>query len=152
MIISKYAWKEPRTDWKISYDSDGNYTGDTFEPDDYNRIKNNINYLRDFAHQIYDNNPVCNDLGADVFYGSENELKASWWTEMQDNLERINQASVETDIGTREQYSSNTAGKLVDELNRLEQSSLDIYTKLSLIRQNKPKLSIRLGCWKGVKC
>lgn len=40
------VWKQPKTDWKIEYDENGDYIGDYFEVADYNRIKNNLAYLK----------------------------------------------------------------------------------------------------------
>jgi len=152
MILSSYEWQEPKTDWSTGSGRSGDYDGDTFEPADYNRIKNNINFLRDFVEQLYDNKPVCSDLGADVYYGSPHELTASWWTGMQENLENINLLSVATDIGTAEDYEANGAGRLVDELNRVEQACLDIYRMLLSTRQCRTRLSVRLGSRGGIKC
>lgn len=150
--LSQFTWAAPKTDWKIAYDENGNYAGDYFEPADYNRIKNNINYLRDLVKQLFDNKPEMYDLGEDVYYGSPNELKASWWTMLQDNLEKINKVSVNIDVGQRENYYSNTSGRLLEELIRIESATLRIYNKLNSISQNKVKLSFRLGNWKGIKC
>lgn len=145
------VWIPPKTDWKIAYDENGNYIGDYFEPDDYNRIKNNITFLRDYVQQLFDNSPDFKNLGEDVFYGSQNELKASWWNMVQDNLENINKMSFDIDIGIREKFYSNSAGRLLEELNRIEQACLDIYTKLYDTERNKPRLMFRLGNYRGVK-
>lgn len=152
MVLSKYTWVAPKTDWKVTYDESGNYAGDYFEPADYNRIKNNINYLYDYAKQMFDNDPDIYDLGEDVYYGSTNEPKASWWTMLQDNLQMINDSSITIDIGEREVYYSNTAGRLLEELIRIEKATLDIYNKFNSINENKVRLSFRLGNRKGVKC
>ena len=145
MEVSTYEWVTPKTDWKVSYDENGRYVGDYFEPSDYNRIKNNINFLRDYVYYLFDNKVEFLDLGEDVYYGSTNELKASWWKILQDNLENINKESVSIDIGARENYYSNSSARLVEELNRIEQACLKIYTKMYYIQKNKQKLKLRLG-------
>lgn len=146
------TWIPPKTDWKIAYDEQDNYTGDYLEPDDYNRIKNNIAFLRDYCTAMYDNSADCHDLGEDVFYGSTNELRASWWGLLQEDFERINEASTKLDIGTKEPYQSNGAGYLVDELNRIERACLAMYEILEGIKKNKRRLSFRLGSQRGVIC
>lgn len=145
-------WISPKTDWKIAYDEQGNYTGDYFEPNDYNRIKNNIAFLRDYAKNLYDNSVDYHDLGEDVFYGSKNELKASWWKSLQENLEQVNEASTKLDLGTKAVYQSNEAGYLVDELNRIERVCHTMHEMLVSIWENKRRLSFGLGSRKGVIC
>lgn len=152
MLVTEYEWIPPKTDWKISYDSEGTYQGDFFEPQDYNRIKNNVNYLRDYVKYMYAVNPEFLDLGEDVFYGSENDLTASWWKKLQDNLEYLNAASVNLSLGDRAIFYSNEAGSLLEELIRVETISLNMYTKLVEIHNNKPRLAFRLGNQKGIRC
>ena len=150
MLKTNYVWIQPKTDWKIRYDADGNYTGDYFEPEDYNRIKNNVNYLRDYVEYLFVKNPEFVDLGEDVYYGSPNEMKASWWKNLQDNLESINKESLNLALGERVDYSSNEAGRLLEELIRIETFCLNIYNVFSIIEMNKPRLAFRLGGMKGV--
>ncbi len=151
--MSNNTFITPKTDWKCIYDASGSYIGDYFEPMDYNRIKNNINFLKDMAKELYDNAPEFTDLGEDRNYGSPERWRASWWTSLQDNLEQINLCSAKLIIGERENYRSNAAGKLVDELNRIEKATLDIFQRLKIVKKSKKRLSTRLGGAKGVvKC
>lgn len=153
MFKTDYQWKHPKTDWMIRYDTAGNYAGDYFEPEDYNRIKNNVNYLRDYAEYLFLCNPEFVDLGEDVYYGSPNELTASWWKKLQDNLEHISNATLQFSLGEKTIYFSNETGRLLEELIRIETVCLEIYRTLSEIEKNKVKLSFRLGNGlKGVKC
>ena len=46
------AWITPKTDWYGEV-VDGVYVGDRFNASDYNRIKNNLSYLRELAVQMY---------------------------------------------------------------------------------------------------
>lgn len=46
-------WKTPKTDWGVRYDTEGNYVGDYFNVADYNRIKDNIDYLYSLACRLY---------------------------------------------------------------------------------------------------
>ena len=47
------AWTAPKTDWKVTYGPDGACTGDLFNVEDYDRIKQNIEYLREYAYFLY---------------------------------------------------------------------------------------------------
>ena len=42
------SWSAPKTDWN-GETVDGVYTGDRFNAVDFNRIKNNLEYLRELA-------------------------------------------------------------------------------------------------------
>jgi len=53
------SWIAPKTDWKETYSSDGTYTGDYFNLDpDYNRIKGNIQYVKDYSLKLYADFPL----------------------------------------------------------------------------------------------
>lgn len=137
-------WISPKTDWKIAYDGQGNYTGDYFEPSDYNRIKNNLDYLKSLAENLYESVLDFQDMGDDVYYGSDQELTASMITRIQSNLEVLSYQTVKKDVGEAAKFYSNQAGYLVDELNRIEQMSLSLYILLCGQLQNKRRLSFRL--------
>ena len=47
-------WETPKTDWYGFTNGKGDYEGDRFNSNDYNRIKNNIQYLRDMAVEMYE--------------------------------------------------------------------------------------------------
>jgi len=106
-------WQTPKTDWYGAVDADGHYIGDRFNAVDFNRIKNNLQYLRDLAIQMYEEFSIVS-LGADrtprdYFYADEiNQLEA--------NLMTINDKN----------------GNTMDfnELNRLEGAILDLYDRL----------------------
>ena len=46
-------WQTPKTDWYGSVDANGHYEGDRFNAVDFNRIKNNLEYLREMAIKMY---------------------------------------------------------------------------------------------------
>lgn len=142
------TWISPKTDWKMFYDADGNYIGDYFEPSDYNRIKNNLAYLKNLAENLYESILDFQDMGEDVYYGSPQEPAASVITRIQSNLEVLSNQTVKKDVGEAAKFYSNQAGYLVDELNRIEQMSLSLYILLRGQSQNKRRLSFRL-CGKG---
>lgn len=121
------AWSTPKTDW-YGETVDGVYTGDRFNAADFNRIKNNLVYLRELAIKMYDEFAIQN-VGSDktykdYFYADEiNALEA--------NLVTINNHSLKRSYGTVLSYVDN--GNVMDfkELNRLEGAILDLYDKLT---------------------
>lgn len=121
------AWSTPKTDW-YGETVDGVYTGDRFNVADFNRIKNNLVYLRELAIKMYDEFAIQN-VGSDktyndYFYADEiNALEA--------NLVTINNHSLKRSYGTVPSYVDN--GNVMDfkELNRLEGAILDLYDKLT---------------------
>ena len=61
------AWTTPKTDWKAEYSNIEIYLGDFFNVEDYNRIKNNLQYIDDRAKELFYGLPVLN-LGADKHF------------------------------------------------------------------------------------
>lgn len=122
------AWTTPKTDWYGSTDSEGVYTGDRFNATDFNRIKNNLDYLRELAIQMYDEFSITS-LGedrtpSDYFYADEINV-------LEDNLNTINENSLNRSYGDSPTYSDNMVIMDYVELNRLESAILDLYDKLS---------------------
>lgn len=122
------AWEAPKTDWYGGVDSEGVYTGDRFNASDFNRIKNNLDYLRDMAVKLYDEFSITS-LGddrapADYFYADE-------INQLEENLNTINDNTLKRSYGTAPTYADN--GNVMDytELNRLEGAILDLYDRLT---------------------
>lgn len=121
------GWTKPKTDWHGA-EIDGVYTGDYFNASDFNRIKNNLDYLRELAVKMYDEFSI-QSLGndrteKDYFYADEiNKLES--------NLVTINNKTLKRSYGTAPTYADN--GRTMDfkELNRLESAMLDLYDKLT---------------------
>lgn len=120
-------WITPKTDWYGETDSNGIYTGDRFNAVDFNRIKNNLQYLRDFSISMYDEYEI-NDLGADRNAGAY--FFADEIMDLEENLETIVSNTNNKSYGTPPMYVAN--GIIMDyvELNRLESAILDLYLKL----------------------
>lgn len=121
------AWTTPKTDWQGST-SDGVYTGDRFNAVDFNRIKNNLIYLRELAIQMYATftiETVSDDKAVgDFFYADE--INA-----MEQNLATINSNTIKRSYGNTQTFEDN--GNTMDyaELNRLESAILDLYDRLT---------------------
>lgn len=121
------AWSTPKTDWYGTVDANGVYSGDRFNAEDFNRIKNNLQSLRDLAVKIYDEF----DIGSvgedktvtDYFYADE-------INQLEENLNTINANTMNLSYGTTPIYMDN--GNIMDftELNRLEGATLDLYEKI----------------------
>ena len=121
-------WETPKTDWHYELDSEGLYIGDRFNASDFNRIKNNLEYLRELAIKMYDEFTI-HALGTDrtpkdYFYADE-------INQLEENLNTVNQKSIKGAYGNTPSYTAN--GNIMDfaELNRLEGAILDLYDKLS---------------------
>lgn len=121
-------WQTPKTDWYGTIGSDGGYVGDRFNAVDFNRIKNNLQYLRDLAIKMYEEFSIVS-LGADrtprnYFYADEiNQLEA--------NLVTINTNTVKRSYGDSPAYTDNGYTMTFAELNRLESATLDLYDRLT---------------------
>ena len=122
------AWITPKTNWASSFDADGNYNGDRFNASDFNRIKNNLEYLRSLAIEIFDEFSIVSlgedRVSGDYFYADE-------INQMEENLNTINENSLNRSYGDAPLYVDN--GNTMDfaELNRLEGAMLDLYDRLN---------------------
>lgn len=122
------AWTTPKTDWYGATDETGVYSGDRFNATDFNRIKNNLAYLRDLAIKLYKEFSIVS-LGADrttssYFYADE-------INQLEQNLVTINNNTIKRSYGSSPTYNDN--GNTMDyrELNRLEGAILDLYERLT---------------------
>lgn len=121
------AWITPKTDWYGETDSSGNYTGDRFDADDYNRIINNLQYLHDFAITLYKDFSVyglSTKTYSDYVYANDVNI-------IEGDLGLINSATLQRDYGETLVYYDN--GTFIDynELNRIESAMLDLYNKMT---------------------
>ena len=134
------SWQKPKTDWKST---------DRFNISDYNRIKNNLEYLHGFAEKLYLPFSI-DDMGddkesyADYFYADEFNL-------FEDNLKTINQNVFTQDFGIAQKFYDNGPFIKYDELNRIESAILSIYNMLSRQTSGLRTIAFRLGNMKGVK-
>lgn len=135
------AWTTPKTDWYGAV-INGVYTGDRFNAVDFNRIKNNLVYLRDLAVKVYEEFSItavgADKTTADYFYAEE-------INKMEQNLATINAKTLKMSYGTAPTYSDN--GRTMDyaELNRLEGAILDLYDKLTNQYEGRRKFKWNFG-------
>ena len=122
------AWETPKTNWYGTTDANGNYVGDRFNAVDFNRVKNNLAYLRDLSIQLYEEFSIVS-LGADrtpVNYFYADEIN-----QLEENLDTINTNTLKRTYGTAPFYVGNGNTPDFDELNRLESAILDLYDRLT---------------------
>lgn len=122
------AWETPKTDWYGATDENGLYSGDRFNVVDFNRIKNNLEYLRELAIKLY-NEFSIHALGtdrtpADYFYADE-------INQLEENLNTINNSTLKRSYGSAPVYVANGNTMDFNELNRLEGAILDLYDRLT---------------------
>lgn len=140
------AWQTPKTDWSGDV-VDGVYVGDRFNAVDFNRIKNNLEYLRELAVKMYEEFAIYS-LGSDrtpkdYFYSDEiNKLEA--------NLTTINSKSLKRSYGSAPTYVDNGNTMDFKELNRLESAILDLYDKLTNEYEGRRMLTWNFGMKGGL--
>lgn len=139
-------WQTPKTDWYGAVDANGVYSGDRFNATDFNRIKNNLDCLRDLAITLYTEFDIVS-LGddrteKDYFYADEiNQLEA--------NLNTINEHTLQQSYGSTPTYAEN--GNTMDyvELNRLEGAILDLYDKITNQSKGRRTFQFNFGYKEG---
>ncbi|HIR04221.1 MAG TPA: hypothetical protein IAD34_09195 [Candidatus Scatovicinus merdipullorum] len=122
------AWITPKTNWYGKTDPEGIYTGDRFNAMDFNRIKNNLEYLWELAIKLYKSFTI-NLLGidrtpADYFYADE-------INKLEENLNVINDNTLKRSYGSSPVYADNESTMDFNELNRLEGAILDLHDRLT---------------------
>lgn len=145
------AWTEPKTNWKAEYDNIETYLGDFFNVEDYNRIKNNLQDIRDRGSELFDNLPVLN-LGPDKHFPisgspdfSNDNFFADEFNAMENGLQGIQDAIGLFDYGQAKLFYEN--GSFIDfnELNRLERAELDLHEHIESSIAGRMRLAFRLG-------
>lgn len=136
------AWITPKTDWYGQTDGNGDYQGDRFNAEDYNRIKNNIQYLRDLAVKMYTDFEIVN-MGADK--NQSDYPYADEINRIEGNLDTIALNTFQKNYGPRQIYTDNGAFIDFTELNRIESATLDLHKYLSSQYEGRRMLVFMLG-------
>lgn len=134
-------WETPKTDWHGFVNGNGDYEGDRFNSTDYNRIKNNIQYLHDMAVEMYEEfsiEPLENKGVADYPYADEINT-------IETNLETVAVNTFKKDYGSKIIFYDNAAFIDFNELNRIESATLDLYNKLLSQYNGRRMLAFMLG-------
>jgi hypothetical protein len=127
------AWTEPKTDWDRN---------SRFDKNDFNRIKNNLYYLKELAYTLYEVFGYT-DLGADRSYSDY--VYSDEINEIENNLHRISESTLMLDIGIKKEYFPNQAFINYEELNRIEKAGLRLYELLIGQDTGKKRLAFTLG-------
>ncbi len=140
------AWSTPKTNWH-GETVDGVYSGDRFNATDFNRIKNNLVYLRELAIKMYDEFAI-QSLGSDrttkdYFYADE-------INKLEENLVTINSKSLKRSYGSAPHYVDNGNTMDFKELNRLEGAILDLYDRLTNEYQGRRMFTWNFGMKGGL--
>lgn len=127
------AWIKPKTDWKET---------DYFNIEDYNRIKNNINHVREMALELYSYIPF-EDMGedktyTDYYFADEVNL-------FENNLESINMHTFPRNLGDTMAFYDNQPFIDYVELNRIEKAINTIYLGLLGQSNGRRRLAFTLG-------
>lgn len=121
-------WQTPKTDWHGKRDKQGVYTGDRFNAKDFNRIHQNIQYLKEFAEKLYSDVPSIATIRTvqvgDFVYADE-------INQIEENFKRIAKFTFNRNYGSCPVYHDNDSFIDFRELNRLEGAILDMYDRLN---------------------
>ena len=134
-------WITPKTDWAARTDAEGRYTGDYFNTADYNRIKNNIEFLGNMAREFWAVSVKAMPDRKYYEYPYADEINT-----LSDNLEKIN-AYVKCTIGEKTLYFDNGAFIGYADLNRIESACLALYEAMWNLYTRPVKLPFRLGAF-----
>ena len=141
------GWITPKTDWWGQTDSEGIYAGDRFNAADFNRIKNNLDYLRNLAITMYPTFSLVSlgdaRIPGDYFYADE-------INQLEENLVTLNSGTLQRNYGSAPVYSENRNTMDFAELNRLESAILDLYERLNNQSEGRRKLTWNFGMREGL--
>lgn len=116
-------WVSPKTDWISSVDTKGNYTGDYFSAEAWNRIKNNTIYLYGKAGL------TAPDLGEDKVSNESriDPIYASDFNKIEDAIEYLRENVADLDTGDPTEFFQNGRAITANELNRIESAQEKYY-------------------------
>lgn len=139
---AEIEWIQPKTDWSPSAE-------ERFNIEDYNRIKNNLNYLHEKAMELYGEFSI-QDMGSDI------EIYTAFWNPddfntFEKNLDTINKNTFTRNIGSAQTFYPNGIFIKWDELNRIESAMVRIRNTLIAQKESKNRLSFRLGAFRKIK-
>ena len=133
-------WTEPKTDWVST---------DFFNLSDYNRIKNNISYIRDLALTVY-TDFSWQDMGVDKTSYSQYPY-ADEFNALENNLESLRQNTFLFDDSEAKQWYENQRTPNYEDFNRLERACLLFKEGFESQKSMKRRLSFRLGTFRAIQ-
>lgn len=135
------AWIEPKTDWS---------SASRFNIEDYNRIRNNLNYLHDVA-LVRIGTFEIEDMGVDLVVDMDEgkNWDVDVFNAIENNLHTISNKIINANIGTKKTFYEN--GLILDfnELNRIESVTLRNKNALDNLSAGLRRIPFRLGQFKA---
>jgi hypothetical protein len=129
------VWVTPKTDWVST---------DYFNIADYKRIVGNIEYLKDLANELFNDETTLDYVEAEKQYTSM--IYAEEINAIEANLEKIN--VYDFNIGETRTYYENDYTPDFNEFNRIESAILKLYKTANSQSQLRKHLAFRLGSGK----
>lgn len=133
-------WIQPKTAWK---------PGDFFNVEDYNRIKANLQELRNLAITMYPQFTI-HEMGADKTY-QDYSFYADEITLLEENLAVIREHLPYWKGETKTWYDNDPFWDYKD-LNRIENACLTMYESLMGQSRGRPRLRFTLGRGRCAVC
>ena len=127
-------WQTPKTDWKAS---------DFMNIEDYNRIKNNLNELRDMSRELWKEFPF-EEMGEDKTY-TDYGFYADEINRFEANVDHICEGTYPFDVGGRKNYQDNQPFITWEELNRIESACLIMHNNFTGALAGRKSLAFTLG-------
>lgn len=132
------AWSTPKTNWIAT---------DMINVADFNRWKNNLDYLQNLCEEMY---PIVkSNMGTDQTV--EDIPYEDMLNNIENALDNVNQSSYNFDIGEKQVFSANSYYIDYNEINRIERAELKLYKWLQAQFDAIPRLAFRLGNYRGIK-
>ena len=129
----------PKTDWVRT---------DRFNISDYNRIKNNLNYLHEKACIVFGDFDII-DMGDDlVVYTGLWDFED--FNNFESNLDTINQHMLNEDYGAKKTFYGNSPFINFEELNRIEGATVRMKTIIDGWYEGLYTLEFTVGKPKGI--
>lgn len=134
------SWTEAKTNWVAT---------DHFNISDFNRIKNNIQYIYEASKLIWGDYDIT-AMGADMDDYTE-FWDVSKFNAFENNLDTINAHMLNVDIGVKQTFYENGLFIGYEELNRLESATVLLKATIDGWYEAMAQLPFRLGGRKAFK-
>ena len=134
------SWSEPKTNWQ---------SDDYINIEDFNRIRNNIDYLKEEANKLYMEFGFTETLESEKTYSDYPYSEV--WNNLENALQDIVDNSYILDVGDKKIFSAYESYIDYNELNRLESACLQYYNLFERQHLTKETLSFTLGNYGGIK-
>lgn len=128
------AWSKPKTDWQAI---------DYINIEDFNRIRNNIEWLRIKSQELYLEFPFSIKLADQVGYSTYSYVEL--WNSLESCLQDIVDNTTVMAVGNKKTYTVFDPYIDYNELNRLERACLTYYDLFERQKLTLRKLAFKLG-------